>query len=131
MRPSNDINEQYCIKCKEGFYFQDGTQNCFDKIEYQYYFNKETNSFSPCYKDCYTCNTKEVNSTYMNCLTCHKLYNFYKKSKNCFKCPKYVNYLQTGCIDIIPDGFYLANKTTGIIEKFLIRMEEKRNESGN
>ena len=40
----------------------------------------------------------------MNCLTCHKLYKFYQKSTNCLKCPKYVNYLQTGCIITIPEG---------------------------
>ena len=117
IRPSNNINEQDCITCKKGFYFKDGTNNCYDKIEYQYYFNKETNTFSPCYKDCYTCNTKEIDSNNMNCLSCHKLYNFYEKSKNCLKCPKYVNYLQTGCIDTIPDGYYLSDENRGIIEK--------------
>ena len=117
VRPSNDINEQDCIKCKNGFYFKDDTKNCFDKIEYQYYFNKQTNTFSPCYRDCYTCDTKEINSTHMNCLTCHKLYKFYQKSTNCLKCPKYVNYLQTGCIDTIPEGYYLSDEIYGTIEK--------------
>ena len=117
IRPSNNINEQDCITCKKGFYFKDGTNNCYDKIEYQYYFNQETNTFSPCYKDCYTCNTKEIDSNHMNCLSCHKLYNFYEKSKNCLKCPKYVNYLQTECIDTIPDGYYLSDENSGTIEQ--------------
>ena len=116
-RPSNNINEQYCIKCKNGFYFKDNTKNCFDKIDYEYYFNENTNTFSPCYKDCYTCKEKEINSTHMNCLSCYSLYKLYEKSKNCLKCPKYVNYIQTECIDIIPDGYYLSDEIYGTIEK--------------
>ena len=53
----------------------------------------------------------------MNCLTCHNLYKFYEKTKNCLKCPKYVNYLQTECLDTIPDGYYLSDEIYGIIEK--------------
>ena len=117
IRPSEDINEQDCITCKEGFYFKDGTRNCYDEIAYQYYFDEGTKKFYPCYRDCYTCKTKEINSTYMNCLTCHNLYKFYEKAKNCLKCPNYVNYLQTGCIDTIPDGYYLSDEIFGIIEK--------------
>ena len=117
IRPSDNINEQYCLKCKDNFYFKDGTNNCYDKIEYQFYFNSKTQSFSPCYKDCYTCNTKEINSTHMNCFSCFKLYNFYEKSTNCLKCSKYVNYLQTECIDTIPDGYFLLDSTKGIIGK--------------
>ena len=117
IRPSKDINDQDCIKCKNGFYFKDDTKNCYDKIEYQYYFNKQTNTFSPCYKDCYTCDTKEIDSTHMNCLSCHSLYKFYQKSTNCLKCSKYVNYLQTECIDTIPEGYYLSDEIYGTIEK--------------
>ena len=117
IRPSEDINEQDCITCKEGFYFKDGTRNCYDEIAYQYYFDEGTKKFYPCYRDCYTCKTKEINSTYMNCLTCHNLYKFYQKTKNCLKCPKYVNYLQTGCVDEIPEGYYLSDEIFGIIEK--------------
>ena len=53
----------------------------------------------------------------MNCLSCHNLYKLYEKTKNCLKCPKYVNYLQTGCIDTIPDGYYLSDQIFGIIDK--------------
>ena len=117
VRYSNNPNEQYCLKCKTGYYFKDGTQNCYKEIANQYYFNKETNTFSPCYKDCFTCQEKEINSTHMNCLSCHNLYQLYSKSSNCLKCPKYVNYEQTNCIDEIPDGYYLAEQNTGVIDK--------------
>ena len=117
VRYSNNPNEQYCLRCKTGYYFKDGTQNCYKEIANQYYFNKETNTFSPCYKDCFTCQEKEINSTHMNCLSCHNLYQLYSKSSNCLKCPKYVNYEQTECIDDIPDGYYLAEQNTGVIDK--------------
>ena len=117
IRPSEDINNQDCITCKKGFYFKDGTKNCYDEIAYQYYFNEETEKFYPCYSDCYTCKTKEINSTYMNCLSCHNFYKLYEKTKNCLKCTKYVNYLQTECIDTIPDGYYLSDSIFGTIEK--------------
>ena len=117
IRPSDNINEQDCLTCKEGFYFKDGTNNCYDKIEFQYYFNKETNTFSPCYRDCFTCTEKEIDSTHMNCLSCHILYKLYDKTKNCLKCSKYVNYEQTGCIDTIPEGYFLSDAKDGIIDR--------------
>ena len=115
--PSNDKYNQKCITCKDGYYFQDGTNNCFSDIDSHYYFNEITKTFSPCYKDCFTCSTKEDNTTHMNCLSCPPLYKFYKKSSNCLSCPKYVNYLQTGCINTIPEGYYLSDGINGIIEK--------------
>ena len=114
---SADINDQKCLTCQDSFYFIDGTQNCFDRVESKYYFNYETRSFSPCYKDCYKCDTKENNSTHMNCLTCTLPLRFYKKSTNCLNCPNYVNYMQTECINEIPEGYYLLDKDYRTIEK--------------
>ena len=114
---SDDINYQSCLKCKPGFYFVYQTQNCFDKLEHNYYFNSTTKIFYPCYKDCYTCNAKEKNSTYMNCLSCLEPLKFYEKNKNCLKCDKYTNFEQTQCIDSIPTGYYLLDKEKGIIDK--------------
>ena len=51
---SLDDNNQKCIKCRKGFYFKEGTNNCYDKIETKYYFDEDTHMFSPCYKDCLT-----------------------------------------------------------------------------
>ena len=116
---SSSINEddQKCLECNNGYYFKEGTKNCYDKIEEHYYFNEETQVFSPCYKDCLTCNNKETNTTHMNCLSCENNLNYYKKSTNCLKCDKYINYLQTECINTIPEGFFLLDKNLGIIEK--------------
>ena len=131
---SEDINNQGCLKCKSGFYFIHDTKNCFDKLEHNYYFDSTTQQFYPCYKDCYTCNTKEINSTYMNCLTCLNPFKFYEKNKNCLKCDKYVNFEQTQCINSIPDGYYLKEKERGIIDKcykFCKTCSKKEIELGN
>ena len=114
---SEDINSQSCLNCKSGFYFVHDTKNCFDKLEHKYYFNYTAQEFYPCYKDCYSCNTKEINSTYMNCLACSIPFKFYEKNKNCLNCDKYVNFEQTQCFNEIPDGFYLKDEEKGIIDK--------------
>ena len=114
---SLDENNQQCIKCRKGFYFKEGTNNCYDKIDTKYYFDEDKHMFSPCYKDCLTCSYKEINSKQMNCLSCDNNFNFYNTSKNCLNCSKYVNYEQTECIETIPDGYYLEDKELGILEK--------------
>ena len=114
---SKDVDDQKCLECKEGFYFKEGTKNCYDSIKEHYYFNEETKQFSPCYKNCLTCNKKETNSTHMNCLTCDNNLNYYTKSTNCLKCQNYINYFQTECINRIPDGYFLLDEKLGIIEK--------------
>ena len=114
---SEDPQNQSCLKCKSGFYFVHNTKNCFDKLETKYYFDSIKKEFYPCYKDCYTCKTKEINSTYMNCETCNSPFKLFEKTKNCLNCDKYVNFEQTTCINSIPTGYYLMDKTKGIIDK--------------
>ena len=114
---SEDPQNQSCLKCKSGFYFVHNTKNCFDKLDTKYYFDSIKKEFYPCYKDCYTCKTKEINSTYMNCETCNSPFKLFEKTKNCLNCDKYVNFEQTTCINSIPTGYYLMDKTKGIIDK--------------
>ena len=113
---SEDENDQKCIKCREGFYFKEGTNNCYDKIDSKYYFDEDTKMFSPCYQDCYTCSYKG-DSKAMNCLTCDYNLHYYNKSKNCMNCTKYINYEQNECIETIPDGYYLEDSELGILGK--------------
>ena len=110
-------NEQFCVKCIADYYFIENTENCF-KDPIGYYLNTEKKVYSSCHSLCAYCNSKEINSTYMNCKSC-KLdnYKFYPKNKNCLNCPKYVNYEQTECINEIPDGYYLYDSEYGLIEK--------------
>ena len=114
---SDEIDNQNCLTCKEGFYFKDGTKNCYDKIESHYYYNDKTKTFSSCYEKCLTCNGKEIDNSHMNCKSCDSSYNFYEKSTNCMKCPKYVNLLQTECLSEVPEGYYVINANLGTIAK--------------
>ena len=43
---TNNRNNQHCLKCKDNYYFVEGTQNCFDFID-GYYLNEETGTFFP------------------------------------------------------------------------------------
>ena len=114
---SDDIQNQNCLRCKSGFYFIHNTKNCFDKIDSKYYFDSDTKQFYPCYKDCYTCNTKEISTSYMNCESCSYPFKYYTKTKNCLNCNYYVNYEQTQCLNNIPEGYYLVDKILGIIDR--------------
>ena len=114
---SENENAQKCIKCRSGFYFKEGTNNCYDKIDTKYYFDEDKHMFCPCYDDCLTCKTKAISSKQMNCLTCDYNLNYYNRSKNCLNCSKYVNYEQNECIDTIPDGYYLEDKELGTLGK--------------
>ena len=110
-------NEQYCVKCKSNYYFIENTDNC-SKDPIGYYLDTEKNIYKSCYSLCGYCESKEINSTYMNCISCRdEMYKLYPKNKNCLNCPKYVNYEQTECINEIPDKFYLNDSSSGIIEK--------------
>ena len=114
---SEDENDQKCINCRDGFYFKEGTNNCYDKIDTKCFFDDNKKVFSPCYKDCLTCSKKENNPKDMNCLSCDNKYKYYKKSKNCLNCPKYVNLEQNDCLDKIENGYYLEDKEFGILGK--------------
>ncbi len=69
-----------------------------------------------CYENCLTCNNNGI-STQMNCLSCKNNFKFYEKSKNCLNCEKYVNYLQTECINEIPEGYYIDDEYLGTLGK--------------
>ena len=109
-------DEQNCITCIDDYYFVENSKKCF-KDPIGYYLN-ENKIYSSCHHQCEYCEGKELNESYMNCISCReKNYLFYPKNKNCLNCPKYVNFEQTECINEIPDGYYLSDPSYGIIEK--------------
>ena len=114
---SKDVTNQLCIKCKDGYYKINGTNNCFYSMSSYYYFDENKKLFFPCYKDCLSCNNSGTQLK-MNCLTCDDdFYDYYKKSTNCLDCPKYVDYSQSKCINEIPEGYFLDDEYLGTIEK--------------
>ena len=137
-----------CVSCNNKLgYFLNGT-NCEFKEKENMYYIPENDTYSNCYKNCLLCIDKEQNlidnngNNYidMNCLKCNESNNFFLFSKtgnNCLNCKaqnKYVNFLQTDCIDEIPQGYFLSNNTTNQIEQcypLCKTCSEKGNSSNN
>ena len=113
---SEEENDQNCLTCRLGFFFQEGTKNCYRLRPNRTYFDEEKQIWAPCHKNCLTCSGKAIVDQF-NCLTCESGAKFYPETKNCLKCPTFVNYEQTGCLLIIPNGYYLKDKQLGTIGK--------------
>ena len=91
-------------------------------IDTYFKVNKPINCIS-CHENCKTCEGKKKNSTYFSCISCDETRVLYEKSTNCLNCPfigQYANYYQYKCIENIPDGYYLKNSVTNIIDKCYI-----------
>ena len=93
-----------CIECKENFYFEENTQNCFDMsyIEQGFYLDNFTINietelpvFKRCYENCRTCDNYLVDDS-MNCLTCINDYYMIINTTNCIT-------------DITNNGYYLED----------------------
>ena len=65
------LTDQKCKKCKENFYFEYNTNNCYDisYTENGYYLSTDDNKFHICNSNCKTC-SNSPNSSSNNCLTC-------------------------------------------------------------
>ena len=113
-----DINDQKCTECKYGYFFVENTNNCFGEIPEGYYFNETKKTYMPCYDSCKVCNKYKEGKSH-NCIVCKNNYMFYP-NLNCYNCKnenKFLNYEQTECIDIIPEGYYLNDTVYNTIDK--------------
>ena len=111
------LDDQKCTECKNGYYFIQNTSNCFGEIPEGYYFNETKKVYIECYESCKTC-TKQKEGNEHHCKICKDNYLLYHT--NCLNCKylnKYVNYFQTECIDIIPEGYYMNNTEFNTIDK--------------
>ena len=114
-----------CRTCSKGPILNGLTiknSNC-DTCITKYYKEQNTNNCSKCYENCKTCNEYKKNSTYFSCTSCDDDKILYERSKNCLNCPNeglYANYYQYKCIAKIPDGYYLSNPITKVIDKCYI-----------
>ena len=116
---NDNPNDQKCETCFDGFYFEENTQNCFKYANDEYYFNKNKNSFSKCYKNCKTCKDINNGENVHNCLNCKENYLLYNNS-NCLNCKYlniYTNYEQNSCIQFLPNGYYVNNTKYNTIDK--------------
>ena len=69
-----------------------------------------------CHQNCLTCSGKATESK-MNCLTCERGFSFYQKSNYCLNCPTFVNFNQTDCLIAVPKGYFIEDRSLGIIGK--------------
>ena len=117
---------EFCKTCSNGPVYDSNNnienQNCDTCID-NYYKVESTNNCVFCHENCKTCDGAKKNSTYYSCTSCDDEKILYDKSKNCLNCPslgQYANYYQYRCIETIPDGYYLLDSVSNIIDKCYI-----------
>ena len=151
--PSN-LTDQNCIKCKDGYYLNTSTSNCYNcynscetcnkngdiennnclNCKTGYYKNESTSNCDACYDSCYNCSIGP-NSTSHNCLTCKNGYYFsfgqcYECNSTCKTCSN-----RATC-DSCKSGYYFLNGTKKCVlgseyanyyiseKKYLIKCDE-------
>ena len=100
----NSNNEYKCEeKCPEGYKIIESTNKCIDKCinDYIYNHNFEYNGY--CFEDC-------PHGTHISNVE-------FKLCEANLNCSNFYNYTQTGCIDKIPDGYYLNSSSLKTIDK--------------
>ena len=121
---SESIIHNLCEECNtvNNFYpkFNDSSNvdsfhQCYNSSEEQtgYYLDNSEKKYKPCYYKCKKC-IGEGDDENNNCQECNDEYIY--DNGNC-KCPNYYNYERTGCIDEIPEGYYLNSSTEKTIDK--------------
>ena len=120
-----DAKDSNCDSCINDYYKVINTNNCLykDNPPFGHYLDINKKLFVNCYENCKTCEKFKKNSTYFSCSSCDDNTIFYEKSSNCLNCSyigKYVNYYQYKCIDNIPDGYFLSNSETKLVDKCYI-----------
>ena len=133
-------NDNKCTECNNNMIFELGS-NCYEKCpQNEYYYFDDLNQFhcspncpsnyklisskSKCIKECK--DEPPYIFLYENtCLeSCPPSYHAVNENNICelaLNCDKYYNYEHTGCLDIIPQGFFLNNS----IEKTIDKCHEK------
>ena len=131
-----------CIECKEGYEFKNdfvNDTNCYQKCNYNYYYDSDNNyhctnndscpaGFTKlisikkrCIDDCINDNIYKFDYN-NNCLTncpnsTHENDHKCEGNLNCELEDKFYNYDMTECIDKIEDGFYCNNTSLKTIDK--------------
>ena len=140
-----EIGDEYnnkCTKCKTNFIFKtdfDNDKNCYQICDYYYYFDSNRRYHCTSQKKCPNEYNKLINNKNKCVETCKEdsIYKFEYKNicyKSCpqgthnssnsnyiceedLVCEYYYNYTRTGCLDIIPEGYYLNDSILKTIDK--------------
>ena len=152
---NGDENNNNCNECVAGFTFieLEKDKNCYLKCEFYYYF--DSNGKYSCTKegkcpDEYNKLIIDKKKCVNNCST--DLIYKYEYNNSCFlscpngthqssydnyfceadlKCGKYYNYDHTGCLEEIPEGYYMNNSHLKTIDKCNIKCKNCSLESNN
>ena len=88
-----DNDNHQCKKCKNDYFFIEGTRNCMTKKQIEniggYYFDENDKKFKKCYIDCFHC-TEKGDENDMKCLDCKAPKEYYAEPNNCIE--DYENY---------------------------------------
>ena len=105
---SDDINDQKCTVCKDNYYFEYDTKNCYDENYYNkgYYLNSTDNFWRKCHESCSTCTTYYENGN-TNCVLCNNDEGYYSFEDNITLCHNESNK---------PNNYYL-NRTSNTFIK--------------
>ena len=71
-----------CLECKNNYYLTEDTKSCYSNVIDNYYLNN--NILRRCHSYCKKCNSKAINSTFMNCLECNNNYYLTEDTKSCY-----------------------------------------------
>ena len=110
-------NESHnCEKCKENYYFEDGTKNCYE-IDYKekgYYLSND--KFYTCYNYCKTCSSNE-NSNSQNCISCKTIdsepYYLMENINNCSTIENAIGYYYNSTNNLLKKCHYSCKSCTG------------------
>ena len=89
LNENNDIINQNCLECIDGYHFKYDTKNCYNDsiLEKGYYLSSEDSKYHECNKQCKTC--KELSTIHNpNCLSCYSNTFLFQLNNSCIKsCP--------------------------------------------
>ena len=124
-----DIHNHKCTGCYSGYTLNETF--CYEKCEYFYYFDQDKLYHCTKNENCPSIapyKIMEKKTCIDNCLN-DDIFKYYSNNM-CYKsCPKYYNYEQTGCIEEIPDGYYLNDSIAKTIDKCDKKCEKCNKES--
>ena len=89
LNSDNDIINQNCVDCIDGYHFKYGTKNCYDDsiLDQGYYLSSKDSTYHECSKQCKTCKENSTNNN-PNCLSCFSNTFLFNLNNSCIEsCP--------------------------------------------
>ena len=104
-----NATDNQCIKCLNGFYFREGTTNCYDKAPSLTFYNSNEQMFMNCFNLCSSCSAKgnEVDNNCEACISGYEMKSRYtQREEDIGNCVKYCDPdLSVWYIDLMANEF--------------------------